>query len=62
MTEAPTPDELRELASASLERVTPWEVAFHEAGHVVAEWAVAGSGPDGLVEEMALEVASDQVG
>lgn len=42
----PTVDDMRAAARASIDRPTDWEVAFHEAGHVVVEVAVAGSYPD----------------
>lgn len=41
----PSPNELLEAAKASPQAFTEWEVAFHEAGHVVVEVAT-GSFPD----------------
>jgi hypothetical protein len=42
----PTPAELLAMAVASPEAPTEWEVAFHEAGHVVAEVVLCRSYPD----------------
>ena len=41
--EAPGPVELCRITPRSRHRITPWESAFHEAGHVVAHMAVGGA-------------------
>lgn len=39
----PSPAELCEIARQSPDQHTPWEAAFHEAGHVVAHMGVGGA-------------------
>lgn len=45
MTNFPKPADLRALAEATRDRTTEWEIAVHEAGHVVASIAL-GQFPD----------------
>ena len=46
MTEIPDPAMIRASVQTSPNGHTPWEIAFHEAGHVIAEVALLRSVPD----------------